>query len=231
MRPSTRSLIALALAGVVAGAGSAVAAPAKLGPNLVANPSFEKSSLELPGQPVLPADWSFEGASVLFEHRSNLFKDGSRSVSIAGALGGGKQICDGSSGSQTCTPNPAQSAMAPLGLRPAWVTDADIKVTAGKKYRFSTFVIQPSLNPDDGVPGEGAETRVRWLDANGRVLSTAIGPTLIKSAKRIIGWKLITADVVAPKDAVGAQLLLGYTDFTTTGIQFGYDAVAFAQVK
>jgi hypothetical protein len=36
---------------------------------------------------------------------------------------------------------------------------------------------------------------------------------------------------VAPKGASGAQLLLGYTDFTTTGIQFGYDVVSFAVVK
>lgn len=231
MRPNSRSLIALVLAGLVAGAGSAVAAPAKLGPNLVSNPGFETSQLEAPGQPLLPADWSFEGASVLFEHRSNLFRDGARSVSIAGSLGGGKQLCDGSSGQQRCVANPAQAATAPLGLRPAWVSDAPIAVAAGKKYRFSTFVIQPSLNPDDGVEGEGAATRVRWLAANGQVLSTVDGPSLVKSAKRTLGWKQISSDLVAPKGASGAQLLLGYTDFTTTGIQLGYDVVSFAVVK
>jgi hypothetical protein len=91
-------------------------------------------------------------------------------------------------------------------------------------------VIMPSLNPDAGVPGEGAETRVRWLDASGGVLGTVSGPTLVKSAKRIIGWKLISADLVAPKGAAGAVLLLGHTDYTTTSTQVAYDAVSFAKL-
>lgn len=228
-RPSTRTLTALALAGAVAGAGSVSAAPAKLGPNLVTNPGFEQEAVAVPGQPVLPVAWTVEGVSV-FEHRSNLFKDGSRSVSLSGTLGG-KQICDGSSGAQMCTPNPATAATDPLPLRAAWVTDAAIPVQAGKKYRFSTFIIPVSLNPDDGVTGEGAATRVRWLGAGGAVVGTAKGPELVKGPKRTLGWKLVSADVVAPAGATGAELLLGYTDFATTALQHGYDSVSFSLVK
>ena len=236
-----RSLTALALASLVVGAGSAVAAPPKLGPNLVANPGFEKTSFEAAsgavaaanngkGQPILPTDWTVEGATILFDHSENVWKEGKRGAALSGSLGGGRQLCDGSSGSQQCTPNPAQAATGSLPLRPFWVTDAPIAVEAGKKYRFSTFVILPSLNPDAGVPGEGAEGRVRWMDASGKVLSTVTGPQLVKTAKRIIGWKLISADLVAPKGAAGAQLLLGHTDYTTTSTQVAFDVVSFARV-
>lgn len=231
MRSSTRrGLVALCLASLVAGAGAAGAAAPKLGPNLVANPGFEEPGLEAPGQPLLPADWTVEGVTV-FEHRANLFKDGARSVSITGSVAGGTQLCDGSSGKQQCVANPASAATAGLPLRAAWVSDAPIAVTPGKRYRFSTYVIQPSLNPDDGVPGEGAATRVRWLKGDGSVLATADGPRLVKTAKRIIGWKLVSGDLVAPAGAAGAQLLLGYTDFSTTGLQYGFDGVSFALVK
>jgi hypothetical protein len=231
MRATT--LLPLAVAGLVAASGAALAAPAKLGPNLVSNPGFEQSQFEpvaVTGQPVLPTDWTVEGATILFDHSQNVWKDGKRSAAISGALGGGRQICDGSSGSQVCAANPAAAATAPLPLRPAWVTDAEIPVEAGKTYRFSTFVILPSLNPDAGVPGEGAETRLRWLDAGGGVISTQVGPTLVKTAKRILGWKQISADVVAPKGAAGVQLLLGHTDYTTTSTQVAYDVVSFAKV-
>ena len=233
MRTPT-TLLALATAGLVAAAGASTAAPVKLGPNLVSNPGFEESQFEpaaATGQPLLPTDWTVEGATILFDHSQNVWKDGKRGAAISGALGGGRQICDGSSGSQVCTPNPAAAATAPLPLRPAWVTDAEIKVQAGKTYRFATWIIMPSINPDAGVPGEGAETRVRWLDASGAVLSTVVGPALVKTEKRIIGWKLVHADLVAPKGAVGAQLLLGHTDYTTTSTQVAYDGVNFAQLK
>jgi len=234
MRTPTRSLLVLAVAGAVAAAGSAAAAPVKLGPNLVSNPGFEQSQVEpagAAGQPLLPTDWTVEGASLLFDHSQNVFKDGKRGAAISGALGGGRQLCDGSSGSFVCAPNPAAAATASLPLRPAWATDAPIAVVGGKKYRFSTWIIMPSLNPDAGVMGEGAETRVRWLDASGGVISTATGPSLVKSAKRLIGWKNIAVDLVAPKGATGAQLLLGHTDYTTTSTQVAYDGVVFAQVK
>ncbi|MBC7372543.1 MAG: hypothetical protein H7323_00940 [Frankiales bacterium] len=236
MRTATcRSLTAIALVSLVAGAGSAVAAPARatLGPNLVSNPGFEASRfgpVSATGQPVLPSDWTIEGASLLFDHSQNVYKEGKRSAALSGALGGGRQICDGSSGGQVCTPNPAAAATGSLPLRPAWVTDAPIKVDAGKSYRFSTFVIIPSFSPDAVVPKEGAQARVRWLGAGGAVLSTVTGPTLIKTEKRILGWKLISADLVAPKGATGAQLLLGHTDYTTTSTQVAYDVVSFAAI-
>ncbi len=228
MRPTfRRSLTALCLAGLVAGAGSAVAAPAKLGPNLVSNPGFETSGVAAPGYPLLPAAWTVEGVSA-FEHRTNLFKDGARSVSMAGAFGGGKQVCDGSTGMQRCMANPAAAAPLP---RPGFVTDAPIAVSAGKKYRFSSFFFHQTFNPDDGVVGEGAAGRVRWLGAGGTVLSTVDGPKLVKTPKRTLGWKLVSVDVVAPAGAAGAELVLGYTDFTTTGLQYAFDGVSFALVK
>lgn len=230
--PARYCLIALVFAAGVT-AGSVAAAPANLGPNLVANPSFEESQFEpvsASGQPVLPTDWTVEGATILFDHSQNVYKDGRRGAAISGALGGGKQICDGSSGSQMCNPNPAQPATNEIPLRPWWVTDAPIEVKAGKTYHFSTFVIMPSLNPDAGVPGEGAATQVRWLDADGGVLVTVDGPSLINEpGKRLIGWKEISADLVAPAGAAGAQLLLGHSDYTTTSTQVAYDVVVFAQ--
>ena len=171
-----------------------------------------------------------EGATILFDHSQNVYKDGKRAAAISGALGGGHQICDGSSGSQVCNPNPAQPATDAVPLRPFWVSDAPIEVEAGRTYRFSTFAIMPSLNPDAGVPGEGVATFVRWLDEGGSVLETAEGPSLVKSDKRVIGWKQITADLVAPAGATGAQLLLGHTDYTTTSTQVAFDLVEFAAV-
>ena len=103
---------------------------------------------------------------------------------------------------------------------------------AGKTYHFSTFVIMPSLNPDAGVPGEGAATQVRWLDADGALLATVDGPSLINEpGKRLIGWKQISADIAAPADAAGAQLLLGHSDYTTTSTQVAYDVVVFAALS
>lgn len=226
-------LIALVLvAGVTAGSASA-AAP-KLGRNLVLNPGFEDSRFEAvsaTGQPVLPTDWTVEGATILFDHSQNVFKDGRRSAAISGALGGGRQICDGSSGSQVCNPNPAQPVTQAARQRPWWVTEAPIPVTAGKKYHFSVFAIMPSLNPDAGVPGEGVATRVRWIAADKRELATVDGPSLInEKGKRVIGWKQISATVVAPPGAVGARLLLGHTDYTTTSTQVAFDTVLFAAV-
>lgn len=234
MRPLARYLlIALVLvAGATAGAASA--APSNLGPNLVKNPGFEASRFEpvsVTGQPVLPTDWTVEGATILFDHSQNVYKDGRRGAAISGALGGGRQICDGSSGGQICNPNPARAVTREAPLRPWWVTDAPIKVTAGRSYHFSVFAIMPSLNPDAGVPGEGVDTKVRWLGSDELELVTVDGPSLIhEKGKRIIGWKQISAVLVAPPGAVSAQLLLGHTDYTTTGGMVAFDTVLFAEL-
>lgn len=228
MRPTVRRcLIPLVLVAAFAAGGTTSAAPA----NLVSNPGFEESQVEpvsATGQPLLPTDWTVEGATILFDHSQNVYKEGRRSAAISGSLGGGSQICDGSSGDQMCNPNPAQPATGALPLRPFWVTDAPIEVQAGATYRFSTFVIMPSLDPNAGIPGEGAATLVRWLDEGGAVLATVDGPELINSEKRVIGWKQISAELVAPEGAAGAQLLLGHTDYTTTSTQVAYDEVEFA---
>lgn len=235
MRPLARNfLIALVFVASVT-AGSVAAAPPNLGPNLVSNPSFEESQFEpvsASGQPILPVDWTVEGATILFDHSQNVYKDGRRGAAISGALGGGRQICDGSSGAQMCNPNPAQPATQEVPLRPWWVTDAPIEVKPGQTYHFSVFAIMPSLNPDAGVPGEGVDTKVRWLGADELELVTVDGPSLINEpGKRIIGWKQISADLVAPPGAVGAQLLLGHSDYTTTSTQVAFDSVLFAAVS
>jgi hypothetical protein len=234
MRLPVRYLLIAVIFVAGATAATAAAAPSNLGPNLVSNPSFEESQFEpvaVSGQPVLPVDWTVEGATILFDHSQNVYKDGRRGAAISGALGGGRQICDGSSGAQMCNPNPAQAATHEVPLRPWWVTEAPIEVKPGKTYQFSVFAIMPSLNPDAGVPGEGVATQVRWIGADELELVTVEGPSLINQAgKRIIGWKQIQADLVAPPGAVGAQLLLGHTDYTTTSTQVAFDSVAFAEV-
>lgn len=229
MRPTVRcSLISLVL---VAAVGLAASAPAVAkNPNLVANPGFEESQFEpvsATGQPVLPTGWTVEGATILFDHTQNVYKEGKRSAAISGALGGGGQICDGSSGSQMCNPNPAKAATDQVPLRPFWVTETPIPIEAGKTYHFSTFVIMPSLNPEAGIPGEGAATMVRWL-AGDEELLTVEGPSLLHGAKRIIGWKQISADLKAPPGADGVQLLLGHSNYTTTSNQVVYDVVEFS---
>ncbi len=243
MRPTarplpTRAVLAVAVASAVTWASVAAAAPPKLGPNLAPNPSFELSQFETgpvaPGslaQPLLPTGWTVEGATILFDHSPNAFHDGKRGAAISGALGGGRQICDGSSGTQRCTPNPAPSATSAVPARPFWKSQAPVPVTAGTKYRFGVWTIMPSFNPDAGVPGEGVSTRVRWTGANGAVLSTVDGPSLLKGPKRILGWKRISADLVAPKGATGAVLLLGHSDYTTTSTQVVFDEVSFGTVR
>ena len=239
VRRLTRPLLVVSVAVGVIWAGTAGAAPApRPGPNLAPNPSFELSQIETgpvaPGslsQPLLPTGWTVEGATILFDHSQNVFHDGKRAVALSGALGGGRQLCDGSSGTQRCTPNPAAAGTALVPGRPAWKTQAGLPVAAGTAYRFSVWTIMPSLNPDAGVPGEGAATRVRWTGAGGAVLSTVDGPVLVKGAKRLLGWKQISRDVVAPTGATGAVLLLGHSDYTTTSSQVVFDQVVFAALR
>lgn len=239
-RRPTRPLLALSLAVTATLTVTwAQAAPApKPGPNLAPNASFELSQAEAGpvargslSQPLLPTGWTVEGATILFDHSQNIFHDGKRAVALSGALGGGRQLCDGSSGAQRCTPNPAAAATALIPARPAWKSQAALPVTAGKGYRFSVWTILPSLSPDGLVAGEGASTRVRWTGAGGAVLSTVDGPMLLKGAKRILGWKLITRDLVAPAGATGAVLVLGHSDYTTTSNQVVFDQVVFTALR
>ena len=100
-------------------------------------------------------------------------------------------------------------------------------MTAGKTYRFSVWAIRPSLAPDAGVVGEGAQTRVRWVDAAGNGLSVVDGASLVKGPKRQLGFKLISADLKAPAGAAGAVLMLGHTDYSHTGAAVAFDDVSF----
>jgi len=235
-----RAAVALALGASVLGAGSALAAP-RLGPNLVPNPSFEQSTSDpatANGVPVLPVGWTVEGATILFDYNQRTGHTGKRNVAISGSLAPGKQVCDASSGTYTCAPNPAaaatgpvnDAAMAQFSIRPFWVTQSAIPVKAGKRYRFSMYSIRPSLDPNAGVVGEGAVAKVRWVDASGATVKVVDGPSALKSAKRELGFRLSSADVVAPAGAVGAKLLLGHSDYTVTSAQVAFDDIAFRQL-
>jgi hypothetical protein len=243
--PRPRALVVLAVALVVGLAGAAQAGAPKLGPNLVPNASFEQSSNDAATQqgiPVMPVGWSFEGATILFDYNQRGGHTGARNAAISGSLAPGKQICDASgaaaTGGYTCVPNPAASvtgaandgAQNTYSIRPFWVSAAPIPVAAGKRYRFSVFAIRPSLDPNAGVDGEGAVTRVRWLDATGKALSITDGASLVKGPKRQLGFKLISADLTAPAGAAGAVLMLGHTDYTVTSAQVAFDDVRFQQL-
>ena len=240
----TRPLVALAVAGSLIGAGSALAAPKKvvLGKNVVVNASFEQSSNDAAtanGIPVLPVGWTFEGSTVLFDYNQRSGQSGKRNAAISGALGGGKQICDASKGSDTCVPNAAYSGTHALdegtnksySMRPFWLTDKALPVKAGMTYRFSAYAGFPGFNPDAGTPGEGAATQIRWVNAAGKGIAISQGGTLVKGAKRILGYKLMTADLKAPAGAVGAVLMLGFTDYSHTGTQITFDDVSFQTVS
>jgi hypothetical protein len=236
--PRTPALLALPMALLVALAGAAQAKAPKVGPNLVPNASFEESSVDAATQqgiPVTPVGWSFEGATLLFDYNQRSGHTGARNIAVSGSLAPGKQVCDASTGVYQCAPNPAASATGAVNdgaqntysVRPFWTSAAPIPVVAGKRYRFSVYAIRPSLDPNAGVVGEGALTRVRWVDAAGKALSVVDGASLVKGPKRQLGFKLISADLAAPAGAAGAVLMLGHTDYTVTSAQVAFDDVSF----
>jgi len=237
-----RPLLAVAVCASVLGASSALAAP-KVGPNLAPNPSFEEAfeatTIDGNYNPVPPVGWANEGATALFDYKTKVGRTGKKMVAISGTFAGGKKLCDGSSGADKCTDNPAfpvtdavvQGTSKTYSIRPFWTTDKGIPVTAGKTYRFSAYAAMPTIGTANaGTPGEGAATQVRWLDASGKVLSFSEGGKYVKSAKRVLGFKLVTADLKAPAGAVGAELMLGHTYYTHTGTQVAFDDVAFQQL-
>lgn len=242
-----RPFLALAMGAGVLAAGGALAAPRppKLGPNLVANPSFEASTNDTAtsqGIPVLPVGWTVEGATILFDYNQRGGHTGQRAVAISGSLAPGRQFCDASAalvtGGFTCVPNPAAAqttqandATQPyFSSRPFWVSQTAMRVKAGKTYRFAMYSIRPSLDPSVGVDGEGPSAKVRWVDAAGSTVKVVSGPVALKGAKRELGFRLSTLDLVAPPGAVGAKLMLGHSDYTVTSAQVAFDDVSFAEV-
>jgi hypothetical protein len=243
MRRAPYRLLAMPLLASLAFAGAAHAGAPKVGPNLAPNPSFEQSSNDTATQngiPVLPVGWSFEGSPLLFDYNQRGGHTGARNAQITGALAGGRQLCDHSqpSGQELCVGNPAYAqthqvdeTVAPTySIRPFWVTASPLPVTAGKTYHFAVYAIRPSLAPDAGVVGEGAQTRVRWVDAAGNGISVVDGASLVKGPKRQLGFRLISADLKAPAGAAGAVLMLGHTDYSHTGAAVAFDDVSFQQV-
>jgi hypothetical protein len=245
MRLALLRLVALPIALSVGLAGAAQAGAPKVGPNLAPNPSFEQSSADpatQQGIPVTPVGWSFEGATILFDYNQRGGHTGARNAAVSGSLAPGSQVCDASgaaaTGGYTCVPNPAspatgavnQGAQNAYSIRPFWVTAATVKVVAGRRYRFSVWAIRPSLDPNAGVEGEGAQTRVRWVDAAGSAISVVDGASFVKTKKRSLGFKLVSADLTAPAGAAGAVLMLGHTDYTVTSAQVAFDDVSFTQL-
>lgn len=237
--------VAVCAAGaLLLGASGAASAAHVEGPNLVVNPSFEQGVFDAAAPvanelPLLPVGWNVEGLTVLHDYSPKAFRTGKRAALISGALGGGKKLCDHSAGTN-CVDNPAYGQMKPLddeahkrwSLKPYWVTAAAIPVKEGTTYRFSVYAQRPSLDPNAGVEGHGAATKVRWIGADGSVMAVVDGPAHLKDPKRRdIGWKLISSDLVAPKGATGAKLMLGHSDYSHTGAQVAFDDVSFAEVK
>lgn len=241
MKLAPRALLAVPVAASLLLAGAASAGAPKLGPNLAPNPSFEQSSLDPATQnqlPVMPVGWTFEGAGYP-DYNQRAGHTGSHNVQISASLAGSKQACDHSvDGSERCAANPAagsahslDSSTAPsYSVRPAWVNSVAIPVAAGKRYRFSVWAIRPSLAADAGPMGEGAATRVRWVDGAGKGISVSDGASLVRGPKRTLGFKLISADLTAPAGAAGAFLLLGHTDYIHTGANVAFDDVSFQQL-
>jgi hypothetical protein len=241
----TRAMLVLALALTVSAGGAAQARTPKLGPNLVANPSFEQSSVDPAtqnGLPVTPVGWTFEGAGYP-DYNQRAGHSGTHNVQVSSSGFGSRQVCDASAAAQTngstCVADPAagqvqaaDAGVAPTySLRPSWVNAKAIAVAAGKRYRFSVWAIRPMLGTDVGAMGEGAQTRVRWVDASGKGISMVDGASLVRGPKRALGFKLISADVTAPAGAAGAFLLLGHTDYIHTGANVAFDDVSFQQLS
>ena len=242
-----RPLVALALSASVLGAGGALAAsapaklPVKLGPNLVVNPSFEDSTVDAATAnkiPVMPKGWTFEGATVLFDYNQRGGHTGQRNAAISGSLAPGKQFCDATTGSFTCAPNPAapvtgqvnDKALSTYSIRPFWVNEAAMQVSAGKTYRCAMWSIRPSFGTDIDVVGEGPISKVRWLNAAGSVITVVDGPKALKGTKKELSFRLSSADLVAPAGAVAAKVLLGRSDYTSVAGQVAFDDISFQQV-
>ena len=240
-RTSTGAFAAAAIALTLSTPNLAQAAGQKFGPELVPNGSFETSTADAAtrnGIPVLPTGWSFEGSTVLFDYNQRGAHSGLRAVSISGSLGGGRQVCDQSSGTQQCASNPAyaqthgldDATVGTTSVRPVWRTAAALVAVPGQRYRFAAWTILPSFDPNAGVLGEGAATRVRWLDSAGHPVSVVDGGSYLKTKKRVLGFTLVSADLTAPAGAVGAVLLLGHSDYSHTGAQVCFDDVSFRQL-
>ena len=238
VRPALAASACLALAL----SGTALAGTkTTLGPNLVPNPGFEQSqndALVDNGIPVPPVGWTFEGATIVFDYKGDGGHTGRHRVAISGSLAPGRQICDASTGAYTCVPNPAASGTSQVNdaalpyssIRPFWVSAAPIPVATGKTYRFGMYSLRPSFDPSVGVNGEGPVSKVRWVNASGSTVSVVNGPQALKTAKRELGYRFSTLDLVAPAGAVGAKLLLGHSDYTVTSAQVAFDDISFAQV-
>ena len=232
---SLRLATAVAATAVVAlSVTPAVAAkpkPQKPGPNLLVNAGFEDSAFEgnaavakgSLAQPVLPTGWSFEGASALFDHSPNVKRSGKRSAAISGSLSTPRTICQNG----TCAENPAngpKDTLAPTySLTPAWRTLDPVKVKAKTRYTLTAYV-----GWDLMTFGTAASTKVRWLGADGRVISQVTAAS-IKSNPRnsaLLRWTKISGVVTAPAGAVSAHVLLSHGDDLFIS-QVRYDDVYF----
>lgn len=79
--------------------------------------------------------------------------------------------------------------------------------------------------------GEGPVSKVRWVDAAGRTVTTTNGPQALKTPKRELGYRYSQLDLVAPAGVVGAKLMLGHSDYTVTSAQVAFDDISFAEVS
>ena len=221
--------VSVCLTLVVSGSALAGSKPGT-GPNLVPNPSFEVAQSDAAVDhaiPVPPVGWTFEGATIVFDYRSDSGHTGRHHIAISGSLAPGREVCDASSGSYKCVANPAASVTGQVtegslpyySVRPFWISAAAIPVAAGHSYRFGMYSLRPSLDPNAGVDGEGPVSKVRWVDATGATVKVVDGPQALKTPKRELGYRFSTLDVVAPVGAAGAKLMLGHSAHTVTSAQ------------
>jgi hypothetical protein len=207
-------------------------------------------------QPILPRDWIFEGATELFDHASTHAPfppsgGGKYFVQISGSWSGPRtRECslNSASPSAPCVDVPGGAQRDQIAqyysIGPAWRTQSAIPVNGGTRYTFSTYI--SNSFPLDGT---GAVTKVRWLDANGVPIGISNGPSLmapnansganyytfaLQSAGDVnaykehdVSWtKRVNNNVLAPANARGAVLLLGYSDSAWIG-SVSYDLVCF----
>lgn len=222
-----RAAIALTLATIALGL-----APSQAATNLAPNPGFERAPVDVvPGQPLLPEGWAFEGAAILFDHSQNVKRTGIRAAAISGSLSGKRRIgLPEPIGFQQNPVNPVKDATDHVySTTPCWRTLEPVDVQANRDYTLRVWTQQHVVT---ALADFGAVTRIRWVNANGVPLGDVEGPARPwrtgDSDTVPTMWEQIAKEVRSPAGAAGAVLLLCQADDVWIS-QVVYDDVEFFQ--
>lgn len=204
--------------------------------NLLPNSSFEQTpvppavvSLAF-NQPIIPTGWAFEGSAGLFDHYpagsgGRTAHSGARGIAISIPASGRRQICvDPSIPCQNNPANPVKDATDHVyTVTPHWRTLDPVAVSAGATYRLSFWT-----QLDFVTLGEGAVSKVRWLNSMGVPISETNGPTRRVQfvQETTTPWEQLSATMIAPTGATRAHVLLGHSDDTWLG-QVRFDDAFF----